>query len=88
MTMITLPPDVEKALAEAARRQGKTAEELAVESLRKLFVLGPPLPPGESLYDFLAGHIGVVSGSPGAWSEKGGERFAEGLEDKYREGTL
>lgn len=35
---ITLGPDVETALTEAARRRGTTPEALAVESLRAIFV--------------------------------------------------
>ena len=37
MTTITLPVEIEKSLAEAARKQGVTPERLAVESLRNLF---------------------------------------------------
>jgi len=37
MTTITLPVEIEKPLAEAARKQGITPERLAVDSLRNLF---------------------------------------------------
>jgi hypothetical protein len=88
MTIITLPPEIEGPLAEAARRQGTTPERLALEGLRKLFV--PATTSGEpeaaSLYDFLAGHIGTVAGSTEALSENCGQRFAEGLAEKHQRG--
>jgi hypothetical protein len=75
MTTITLPPEIEGPLGEAARRQGTTPEQLALESLRKLFVPTPgdgEPTVGASLFDFLAGHIGTVAGSSEALSENCG----------------
>ena len=37
MTTITLPVEIEKPLAEAARKKGVTPERMAVDSLRLLF---------------------------------------------------
>ena len=40
---LDLPPDLEDALAEDARRQGMTPEKVALDSLRRLYA--PPLTP-------------------------------------------
>lgn len=89
MTTITLPPDIEGPLSEAARQQGITMERLALDTLRRLY--GPPLVSertlnGESLYDFLAGHLGTVEGTSEALSEKCGQHFTEGLAKKLAQG--
>jgi len=87
MTTITLPPEIEAPLSEAARQQGITTELLAVESLRQMF---PPASPAiesenaKSLYDFLADHVGVIQGSGDAFSENCGQRFADGLLEKHK----
>ena len=86
MTTITLPPDIEAPLVEEARRQGTTAEQLAIDSLRKLFIPEPSTE--ESLFDFLAGYIGTLSGSTEALSENCGQRFADGLLEKQQRGHL
>jgi hypothetical protein len=91
MTTITLPPDLEKPLAEEARRQGTTPELLAVDCLRKQFVPATATDkPAESetLFDFLSGYMGAVSGTTEALSENCGRRFAEGLDEKQRRGRL
>ena len=90
MVTITLPPDIEGPLAEAARRQGTTPEILALDSLRKLFARTGAGEPGEgeTLFDFLSGHIGTVSGTTEALSENCGERFAQGLAEKQQQGHL
>jgi hypothetical protein len=91
MTTITLPPEVEGLIVNEARRRGTTPEILVLDSLRQLF--SPPLTPeepasGETLFDFLAGHIGTVSGSSEALSEDCGNRFADVVMEKQsREGT-
>lgn len=51
---ITLPPEIEGPLAEEARRQGTTAESLAVEALRKAFVIAEPPAEAQSLYEYLS----------------------------------
>lgn len=91
MTSITLPPDLEGTLAEEARRLGTTPESLALDSLRKLFASKSspdPFPAGQTLFDFLSGCIGRVSGTSEALSENCGQRFAEGLVEKHRQGHL
>jgi hypothetical protein len=74
-------------LVEAARRHGTTPEQLAVESLRQLFI--PPTraegDQAKSLYDFLAPHIGTISGSTEALSEDCGRKFADGLAERGRQ---
>jgi hypothetical protein len=83
MTTITLPPDLASRLAEEASRRGTTAELLALDSLRRLFAPRPAEAPGtETLFDFLAGHIGTVAGAVEPLSENCGRRFAEGLAEK------
>ncbi len=94
---ITLTPDLERALAEQAHKQGTTPERLALDCLRERFL---PLVTTEStaeeqgtLADFLANHIGVLSSSehvPGGarMSENSGKKFAAGLVKKRQEGRL
>ena len=94
---ITLTPDIEKALAEQARRQGATPEMLALDALREQFVCSgaPEIPVNEeaTLADFLAGHIDVITSSekvPGGarLSEDAGKKFAAGLVKKRQQGRL
>ena len=66
MTTITLPADVEGPLCEAASKRGTSPELLAIESLRILFPVEacestPNTAAPHSLFEFLAGHIGVIS---------------------------
>ena len=83
---ISLPPDIEEALAEEAQRLGTTPELLVLHSLRKLFVSAADIdsPPSKerTLYDFLADSIGTVEGSTETFSEDCGRRFADGLIDQ------
>jgi hypothetical protein len=82
MTTITLPPDLESRLAAEASRRGITPELLALEGLRRLFAPQPDeAVPTATLFDFLAGHIGVVAGTAEPLSEDCGRRFAESLTD-------
>lgn len=96
MTIIPTP-DIEIALTEEARKRGTTPELLALDCLRAHFV--PPPGSGntasehESLADFLADHIGVLSSAeqvPGGagMSEDCGKKFAEGLLRKREQGRL
>ena len=91
MTSITLPPDLEAPLAEEARRLGTTPELLALDSLRQQFApktgSGQPATAG-NLFDFLSGYVGRVSGTPEILSENCGQRFADGLAEKYQQGRL
>jgi hypothetical protein len=89
MTTITLPPDVEGPLTEAARRKGTTPELLAIDCLRELFVSSARSDePGtsETLFEFLAGYAGTVDGTTEALSEETGRRFVEGLIEKQHRG--
>jgi len=91
MTTITLPPEVERPLAEEARKRGTTPELLAVDCLRQLFIPssdGGKSVEGESLFDFLAGYMGTVSGTTEALSENCGQRFAQGLVEKQQRGHV
>lgn len=89
MTTITLPPEVEGPLAEEARRRGTTPELLAIDYLRERLV--PSATVEESgcdatLFDFLAGYIGMIDGTTEAQSEEAGLRYAEGRGGKYEGG--
>jgi hypothetical protein len=91
MTTITLPPEIEGPLAEEARKQGTTPELLAVDCLHKLFTPSPTVEkPAEAktLFDFLSGYIGTVSGTTEALSENCGQRFAQGLVEKQQRERL
>lgn len=90
-----LTPDLERALLEAARRQGTTPELLALEYLReRLLETGDAGDPTESsLADFLGGYVGVLSSDehvPGGanLSEDTGSRFAAGLRARREQGRL
>ena len=91
MTTITLPPDLEEFLAGEARKQGTTLEFLAVDYLRKSFIPETRIDkPAENatLFDFLSGYMGAVSGTTEALSENCGQRFAQGLVEKQGRGRL
>jgi hypothetical protein len=78
--VIRLTPDIETVLNREAQRHGVTPEQLALDSLEKMFLTpeSSEVVAGEkSLYDCLAGRVGVVDGSPEAFSENCGRRFAE-----------
>ena len=94
---INLTPDLERALAEAARRQGTTPERLAVEYLRERFLETDTSDSADAetftLADFLAGHIGVLGSGehvPGGagLSEDSGSRFTAGLRRGREQGRL
>ena len=91
MTTIILPPEVEGPLAEEARKRGTTPELLAVDCLRKFFT-SPPIAEtpdeNETLFNFLSGYIGTVSGTTETLSEDCGQRFAQGLVEKQQRGRL
>ncbi len=91
MTIITLPPEVEEPLAEEARRKGTTPELLAVDCLRKLFIsFREPTTPaeGQTLFDFLTGYAGTISGTTEPFSENCGQRFVQALVEKQRRGHV
>jgi hypothetical protein len=92
--IITLTPDIEKALAEQARKLGTTPEQLALDSLLERFILPAQAVPAErqgTLADFLRGHIGILHSSehvPGGarMSEDSGKKFAAGLVEQRQKG--
>jgi hypothetical protein len=93
--IITLTPDIERALAEHARKLGTTPERLALDSLRERFVWPAshenPMEERKTLADFLRGHIGVLHSSehiPGGarMSEEVGKKFTDGLLKQRKQG--
>ena len=64
---INLTPELERALAEVARRRGTTPEMLALDYLREHLLPAADTdeenPEAGTLYDLLAGHIGVLASS-------------------------
>ncbi len=89
MTTITLPPEIEQSVARQAERQGTTIEWVALDTLRRTFAAPGEEPSRpETMYDFMQGFIGTVDGSSEAYSENCGEKFAEGMAQKQREGKL
>lgn len=89
---IIVPPDIESALSQQARKEGKAPEEVAVEAPRERFAPAPaPVGSPATLADFLADHIGVLSSrefvSGGARiSENTGAKFTEFLVEKREQG--
>jgi hypothetical protein len=92
--IITLTPDIERALAEQASRLGTTPERLAIDSLREHLTMplsqSRPSDTAETLADLLHEHIGVLhSGDfiPGGarMSEDSGQKFAAGLMEQHRQ---
>jgi hypothetical protein len=86
---ILLPPEIEDALAERARRLGTTPELLAVKLLRDA-LSSPPheSETHESLYDSLKEYIGSVQGTERPASAKSGDLFTEYLVEKHKKGKL
>jgi hypothetical protein len=87
MITIALPPEVEAKLAEEARRRGTTPELLAADCLVDRLgsqPTGKPSGDGTTLFDFLAGYVGAVSGSSEPFSEQCGHRFGLGLAESER----
>jgi len=95
MTII-LTSDIENALGEEARKQGTTAQELALQCLRERFVSpenSESTKGQETLADFLADHLGVFASSEhvvgGArMSEDSSRKFATGMVQKRDKGRL
>ena len=73
---ITVPPELAGPLAAEARRRGTTPEQLALEGVRQIL---PATESGETLLDFLSGHVGTVAGSGEPYSQDCGRKFADGL---------
>jgi len=91
MTTITLPDDLEARVAAAAERLGTTTETLAIEAIEKRYpVADQPQQPSTNgtLYDFLKPYIGVWDGPADNLGSRVKEIFAEGMEEKKRQGRL
>lgn len=91
---ITLPPELERAVAERARAQGTTPQLLALDELRRSFPpVSSPAPEQGNLAEFLGDFIGCLhSGEevPGGaqMSTDSGKKFGAILAKKRREGKL
>jgi hypothetical protein len=96
MATITLPPVLEQAMTEQAKRQGTTLEVLALDKLNAAFLPATPdatVVEGETLADFLGDFIGCIDSgehTPGGarMSENIGEKFAQGMVEKHQAGKL
>ena len=85
MAPLTIPPDIEAPLLDAARDLGTTPEILAIDCLRQQFVSQEESPAPEdaaNLAEYLQGFIGVIQSSertPGGaqMSQQTGKRFTE-----------
>ena len=88
MTMIHVPPELEKPLLEAASRQGVDAETFAVNRLREVLGVPEENQAGSSLFDLLEGYVGTVSGNGEVNSENISERYADSLLEKKKLGRL
>jgi hypothetical protein len=89
--VIRLASDIEAAIEREARQRGVAPEELAADSLGKLFSPGQPAEcpsEEESLADFLVGYAGTVAGSGKSNSIDCGRSFAEGMAAKREQGRL
>jgi hypothetical protein len=85
MTIITIPPEIEAPLAEAAKQRGTTPELLALEGLRKIYAPATHAladENGNSLADYLQGYIGRISGASEPLSEDTGRKFTEILHEQ------
>lgn len=92
---IQLPPDLEEALDEVARRRGTTRDSFVENLVRRELSTSAeaePAPPG-SLAEFLEGYAGVFDSRefiPGGarLSENTGEQFTDILVEKRAQGRL
>lgn len=90
---IDLTPDIEKALAKKAQKNGTTPEKLALQTLREQFLPADDAistKGNESLADFLRDHIGVLSSNEhvagsAQLSENTGKKFVAGLIKKRQQ---
>lgn len=95
MVTITLTPELERIVTERAKQQGTTPELLALDKLSEQFLPVLSSEPSQegNLADYLGEFIGCLDSgdlvSGGArMSENIGEKFAEGMAQKRREGRL
>lgn len=96
MTTITLPPELERVLAEQARLHGTTPEILAIDKLRDYFLPSERIEgteEGETMADFLKEYIGSIDSRdviPGGanMSEFSGRKLGEIVMKKHKKGNL
>lgn len=84
--VLDLTPDAEARLRRRASREGKDAQTVALRLLTERLTdeeEDDSLPSGRSMADLFAGRVGLAAGSGEAFSENGGQRFAEGLARKH-----
>lgn len=87
--MLELEPEVETRLRRKAERAGQSLPEYLIAVAE-----AEPEEAGDdasegSAYDLFKGSIGHFrSGGEGRWSENCGEKFAEGMAEKRRQGHL
>ncbi len=96
MAAITLPPELEKAVAEEAAQKGTTVELLTLDVLQARFLKPPAvrqLPEGAILADALGDYIGAVNtrdkyphGS--TLSADVGRKFGQAMAEKHKWGKL
>ena len=96
MVTITLPPELEHAVAEEAAHLGTTAELLTLDALQHRFLrrqMSATLPEGATLADALGDYIGAINtrdrypeGS--TLSEDTGRKFGKLMAEKQKHGKL
>jgi hypothetical protein len=93
---LTLTPDIESALEQYAKKIGTTPELLALKVLEERLLVSreemgtSPGLNGQTLFEFLSGHLGVLSSSenvPGGaqLSENSGKKFAALMKQKRQQ---
>jgi hypothetical protein len=95
---ITLTPDIEQFVTTLAKKQGTDAESVVLKALRECFFLKEKIQkktadPPKNLADLLTGYVGCIDSSGTAeecvsLSENSGQRFAELLHKKQRQGKI
>ncbi len=86
--VITLAPEEEAQLQKLAEESGETIEETAMRLIR-LALSRQMLPPDNSdLPEKWRGIVGAFHSGDGSLSQDTGRKFAEGMEQKRREGHL
>ena len=88
---LTLTPDIAEALIEQAQKQNLTPEQIALDSLRRRFVVSDEQP--ETMLDFLGDFVGCIDSSElvdgkSTLSEDNGKQFAELMQLKRQKGQL
>ena len=97
MLTVTLPPELENAVVAKAEQAGTTPELYVLDALRSRFLPTETVEPvsaeGQTLADFLGDFVGCLDSGdfvPGGarMSENIGEKFAQGMIQKWKQGRL